>query len=288
MSFIEGRVAVVTDTFYPRFDEEGAVHDTLRGKLCIKSVCEAVALGLPVIVIDGGSNAHFRELLGASGAAVISQIKMGMSNGRRQGFCEAFARRGIDAILRMEGEKFPLLFGNWIEVAFDKILSGDADIIIPSRTEEGFLSLPPFQMESERIANRDFNAALRRHGLIGDDVEFDTFFGPRFFGRKALPYFLKSCIYEGPRELDGFTVLPESYSEALFFPPCVALKEGLRVLDLPAPHYLHPQEQTLFETGNKAIDKKRVQQRLSILYEQDLLLRLLAGENTGLTLHCAI
>lgn len=288
MSFIKGRVAVVTDTFYPHFDEEGADHDTLRGTLCIKSVCEAVSLGLTVIVVDGGSNASFRALLGSSGAAVLDQELRGMSNGRRQGFREAFSRRGIDVILRMEGEKHPLLFDSWLEMAAEQIFSGEADIIVPSRCEEGFLSLPPFQMESEQDGNRTFNAALRQHGLLNRETHLDAFFGPRIFGRKALPYFLKTSQYKGVREQAGFAIQPESYSEALFFPLCTGLKDGLRVLDLPAPHYRHPEEQTLFETGKPEFDRKRVQQRLGILAEQELLLRMLRGEKPGLTLHAAI
>lgn len=286
MTFRFRQVALVSDTYYPNFasDEQ----DNMRGELGLTSAIKALRMGMEVIIVDGGSHPTFLQRLRETGACVIPQGQRGMSNGRRQGYRAAFELGDIDVILRMEGEKHPLLMDEWIQRAAEMILSGESDIIVPSRTISGFSSLPPFQRESEVLANQEFNDALRRHGLLGEDVELDSFFGPRIFGKKALPYFLKTSSYEGPREREGFAIRPESYSEALFFPICTALKDGLHVTDLPASHYLHPDRQTAFENGNEEFDKKRVSQRLGILCEQNLLLRTLAGEKTGLALHSAI
>jgi hypothetical protein len=235
---IRPRAVIVTTTFYR--PEKGG-HDKLRFKLACQTIQAAQDVGIPIIVVDDSPTPVVAQAFSERGAIVYKQTDPGMGAARRQVLRYAL-ESGAQAIAWVEPEKeqFPHIVGP----VFDLIRVG-YDIVVPKRASLD--SLPPFQAESESIANEELNRLFtsRRQGKAA----LDLMFGPRVMSRKGAEL-LASYVGEDGR--DNW--------EILFLPVLQALATGLHVTGLEV-NYTHPREQTAAETGDKGMDEKRVFQR---------------------------
>lgn len=118
---------------------------------------------------------------------------------------------------------------------------GEADIVIPSRTEESWNSYPDFQIESEKAANAVYAEVVGR--------PFDPMLGPVAFTRAMLHYFAE-C---NPAVRFG---APDTYTHHIA--PLVAMAEGARVVSVFVDfHYPSVQKAEELATFNDVIREKR-------------------------------
>jgi hypothetical protein len=211
------------------------------------------------VVVDGGSSSEFLDRLREIGVEPIEQKEGGMSASRRQVFNEASSLEGAEVICWTEPEKVDII--NHLQQAATPVLEGEADIVVPARTEAGFDSLPPAQAKSEKKYNRLYNKVLRSTGLLEkSEPDLDSYFGPRIFKNdpQILNIFTRKYKLKEASRLEGI-VKTESYSNTTFFPLMIALEKGLKVKSVPI-EYRHPEEQTEQETGDVSFDDKRKNQ----------------------------
>ncbi|MDP3685263.1 MAG: hypothetical protein Q8R32_00340 [bacterium] len=232
-----GRIWVATTT---RYDDENEV----RTQLALSMVQAARTLGIRAVTADRSSNPRIAELLTSEGAEVIRE-KDGatMGAGRRQAL--AYVKHLAapdDAIVWMEPEKAPLV--QFLPNVCALILSGEADIVVPARTEEGFASYPRVQVLAEQCGNAIFERCT--------GSALDVWFGPRAMNHRGAEYILAYRGEYGDRW------------DAVFVPLLRALKNGLRVTGCTVG-YAHPSEQARAEAGNVEVGiKKRLEQLASL------------------------
>lgn len=274
-------IGIVTSTWYPKFEEQGTT-DHVRGTLALEMLGH-VAGTYPYVVVDGeqqmpgGPEPPFHRAMRERGIAFVTQQQRGMSPGRQQGFAAIIREPSVEVVVWLEPEKV-LFARDAIAIAAQPILSGQADVVIPARSKEGWRSLPPFQQGSERIANATFSNCLRDWGLWNEEQDLDVFFGPRVFNLRAHRHFVRQYAFTpDPAKPWQKAIRPAAYSNAIFYPVMAARCDGLRVVSVEVP-YVYPPEQTVFETGNEEFDAKRIMQASSIHAELLQLRRLLAGE----------
>lgn len=262
-------IIVATSTFYPNWDQnitDANQSISIRGKLALETIGEAVKKGYQVIVVDGGSGSSFTSKAKDLGAVVFNQNEDGMSPGRRQAFREAAKLLEAKIICWTEPEKISIV-KDCLPKAIIPILLGEADIVVPKRDEGSFLTYPKYQAKIEKQANQLWNKILRKNGLLPNTTEdIDIWFGPKFFKNdsKILSLFLaryglaetKSGLYKNAN--------PEDWANATMLPIITALKEGFRVKSVLVS-YIHPSEQTRLEENNESFDEKRRQQFRSII-----------------------
>lgn len=281
------KIAVATTTFYKGWssaEDAPMTEDQLRGNLAIRMLSTAKEMGYQLAVVDGGSSPEFIEALKKHDINISSQKEKGMSASRRQVFEEASVLNGVEVICWTEPEKI-LMIENLLQAA-QPVLDGEADIVIPARTEEGFASYPPQQAYSEMRFRHFYNKILKLNGLIPENPEdlnkpegttgLDIAFGPRIFRNdpEIREFFMHKYKLKEGSKLTG-KVKPESYSDATFFPIMLALVNKKIVKSVTVPYYIHPEEQTKFETGKKEYDKKREDQKYDIVKGAIELARLL-------------
>lgn len=266
-------IAIVTGTFYPTWYEDDAKGplsaDKLRGDLALQSFQSAQQQNFQLVVVDGGSSEAFKRALEQNSFYFELQKQKGFSSARRQGIERAQILQEVKVIVQTEPEKVSMV-SNCIQPASLPILKNEADIVIPKRDEESFLTYPKLQAEQEQKVNKLYNAILRKHKLLKeDDPDLDDiYWAQRFFANKPeiTELFMKTYQYHrGNTKLDE-KVNVEMYSNIQFFPIVEALHRGLRVNSVLVP-YLHPQIQTAFEEGNLEFDTKRHVQRRTIITE---------------------
>lgn len=137
------------------------------------------------------------------------------------------------------------------------IALGEADIVVPMRTREAWLSLPVEQMHSESFGNLHVANLLRERSLCSDCL--DWFFGPICFSHHMAVHWL---AYDGPQW------------DAQIVPALRALASGARVVGVAARGYLHPPVQKELEQGKLAWSSKRLLQlRLVVDKIQDEMAR---------------
>lgn len=268
-------IGIATGTFYPQFGFSSSM-DALRGELAL-SMLTCAHKRHALVVVDGGSDSAFLGALKDRGIPTVAQAAKGISRARQQGYDALFLNPVINAFVTLEPEKTSFIHHGCVTAAADPILKGEADIVIPARSEEGWESLPPFQRESEQSANAAYSGILRKIGWWkGPDL--DLFFGPRLFGRSAYHFFTRWHEFQPDPLIDSQADMdPSGYSDALFFPLVYALASKMRIVQVEVP-YVHPMVQTAVETGNEEMDQKRKRQREMILNELDELLRLIENK----------
>lgn len=262
-------IVITTSTFYPNWNPEKASENpstTIRGKLAIETIREAIENGYQMVVVDGGSGNLFTLEAESLGAIVFNQDENGMSPGRRQAFREAAKLSEAKVICWTEPEKISIV-KDCLPDAIFPIINKEADIVVPSRNDASFSTYPDYQVRFEKTANRLWNKVLRRNKLLPDLVEdIDVWFGPKFFRNdpKILSLFL--ARYNLKRNDFGLykEANPEDWANATMLPVVAALNEGYKVKTVSVP-YRHPPEQTQLEQTSEAFYQKREFQLKTIL-----------------------
>lgn len=194
----------------------------------------AAAMGHPVLVVDGSPDQLVRAALSHSLCVrVIPQVESGMGGSRRQGFA---AWKGIwgpsHAVLWTEPEKADMV--RHIPALFAPIEAGEADIVLPARTDVGFASYPAAQATSEKAANAVFAEVTGK--------ELDVMVGPVMVRGEMMPIFA--------------TCNPIQYGASDTYIQQIALMEamhqGARVASIPIDFFYpaaqrHEEETTLAE-----------------------------------------
>ncbi len=208
----------------------------VRARFALATVNKAAALGLSVIVVDGGSCEELRNGLVERGAILYSEKERGMGPSRRQAMQAAWnIVSPLGSVLWMEPEKWPLISQVFlIETAMKET---GADIVVPMR--KSMTSYPPIQEAAERLGNMYFAKATGH--------ELDVWIGPRLIGPNAMEFFLN---YKG------------EYGDkwdSIFIPIVRAIAYGMKVVGVEV-NYVHPPEQTAAEEADPGMDLKRLVQ----------------------------
>lgn len=215
-----GQAVIATMTFYRSVGE-------IRAQLAMKTVLEALYHHYPLVIVDGGSPPMLLGMMREQGADVHPQQGSGIGPAHRQLFELASERAGDDgAICWVEAEKWPLVAELW--KATSPVLNGEADLVLPCRTDEAWASYPPEQQLQEKFCNM---AAAAITGLA-----LDWFWGPFVASQAAIGHFIGYKDDYGGR-YDSRTI-----------PRLRVIAAGLRVTGVTV-NYIHPPEQTAEETG---------------------------------------
>ncbi|MBI2055306.1 MAG: hypothetical protein HYT42_00205 [Candidatus Sungbacteria bacterium] len=223
------KVVIATMTFYKSMQE-------MRAGLALRTAKEAQKYDYPLIVVDGGSAPEFIGAMGAFGAVIHPQKEKGLGPAHRQLFTLAAEAAGENGLVDwVEAEKWPLIAE--LHKINRPILDGEADLVMPVRTEEAWASYPPTQMHQEKFCNLVMKSMFPA-------IDADWFWGPFAANRRALLHFE---IYQG-----------EGYN-GRSVPKIYAIAAGCRMQGVEVS-YLHPPEQTQEEFGNLFYDLRRVKQ----------------------------
>ena len=215
------KVSILTTTFYRSVEET-------RFHLACQLVGNAVAVGYGVIVVDGSPDQSIRKAFKRISADVHQQKKQGMGPSRRELF--GFASDSDAEIFVWTEEKSDLI--RLIPQIIAPIKSGEAKIVIPSRTERSWQSYPSFQITSEQEANVVYAEVTGKH--------FDPMFGPVAFHSSVVNYFA-NC---NPAEQFGAT---DGYIQ--HFAPLQAMVEGREIASVPV-EFFYPSAQKAEEESN--------------------------------------
>jgi hypothetical protein len=297
-------LAVVSTVHYPnwyegevKWENTESLSDKVRGDLALEMVSEAKSRNYQVAIVDSGASPAFSQKLGGFEILTFQEEKGGMSTGRQQGFREASLlkytdhtkQKFVEAICWLEPEKISII-SDCLPKAIEPILLGQADVVIPKRSNNEFEeTYPDYQVKYERDGNRLWNGMLRKFGILGHDQEdLDVWFGPRMFRNtpEITQIFLTKYKYEKSQDTSKSfqnAYKPSRYSNATFFPVIVALFEKLRVISVEVP-YRHPSNQTKIEKDSDGFRKKRADQQREIIRTCSDFCRMLIGTRATLNL----
>ncbi len=221
-------VTILTTTLYQQVTE-------IRFHLACQLVGNAIAAGYDVVVVDGSVDSAISHALVKIGSRVHRQAgENGMGNQKRELF-NMVANTGneTDIFLWTEPEKADII--RWIPKIVAPIQRGEADLVIPDRTQASYASYPAFQVKSERQINAVFTEVTGKN--------FDVAFGPVAFGRRVLSYFAE--CYPARR----FGVADNYIQDTARME---AMAAGYRIVSVPVDFFYPPaqkveEETTLFE-----------------------------------------
>lgn len=225
---------IATSTLFRRVNAD----EKVRGDLAVQAAAEAKALGIPVLAVDGGSDAFFKRALKDEGVVFFNQEGKTLGAARREAIRHAVAA-GYKAIAYTELEKVKLI--SEIPKFSKYILEGVTSLVVPARQDLN--SYPELQRHAETLGNAFW------HKLTG--LKLDVWFGPRVFSPEVAEYFLS---YQGEYG-DNW--------DAVFIPVLRAMAAGERIASVPC-NYVHAETQTHIEEGTLAYLKKRLTQLSSL------------------------
>ena len=281
-----GSLAVVLGTFYPKWVEGERAQDDysnvdkIRGDLAIETVKAVINGGHRCVIVDGASPESLLNTFRKAGAIVLKEEERGMSASRQQGFKHASEIEGVSIIAHMEPEKVKMAKECLLEAA-QPILKGEADVVIPERSEEGFNSLPGYQKEDEQLANAKFTNVLKLAGLLDQNSpDIDFWFGPRLFRNdpELVQLFLRKYKYNPGITAVDKKVRPDLWPNATVFPISAAMHAGCKVVSQLGPGYRHPEAQVNAELDPKnlaAFIAKRKEQQRGIVHAATQYIRFL-------------
>lgn len=285
--FNPGKVILAMATSYPAWypGEQRSVSDTqkIRGDLALRTIAASVSSNLRIILSDKDSAPEFLAALDGFPIKVLQREGFDKASGIRQVIGEA-AKDGGQVIVRTEPEKTSLI--DSIPAIALPISRGEADIVTPKRDPKYFMrTYPGYMHDSEVKANAEFNATLRKHGLLKNgDEDIDMFFGPTVSSSNpdVVALFEKRyVIKEGVSMTEGIRkhVDPDAYSNSYTFPVVEALFRGLRVKSVEIP-FEYPSLQRDNEIANSdTFIEKRNMQRFGILGALSYFVRYLNNPN---------
>jgi len=269
-------IAIVTATYYPEwhkgeYRKDGNV-DKIRGDLALKMLGEVQNKGFQTVVVDEGNNADFKTAISNFNIHQFCEKGKGMSERKQIGFAKASALKDVKVICWTEPEKAPFVKDCVLE-AVAPVLKDEADVVVVERNEKLFKeTYPDYQVDIEEESIRLWNSLLRRYGLRKkSDPDLDAWFGPRAFKNdpEIVSLFTDKYLFEpGQDKKLNEVVMPELWSNALYFPIIAALHKGLRVTGVKVP-YKHPEDQTAVEQNNDVFRKKRKFQQENIILSSE-------------------
>ena len=238
-------VVIAVVTFYKTMEE-------LRFKLACQTIGNAIAHGHAVVVVDGSPNPEVAKKFVELGAKVFPELHRGLGPSKRQSFfhaSEIASQEGYAAVLACEAEKD---LAEFVPELLDPVLTGEATVVVPERTAEGWNSYPEFQRQTEREANNVFLEETR--------ISLDIMFGPVLFTKRTARHF----VIQDPKNW-GFV---DGYAQHLgvlqsWFNATLAVGEVVPV----EIEFRYPAEQRAEEEGalTDAMKAKRLQQRDSLI-----------------------
>lgn len=274
------QTAIVVTTYYPTW-YKGKIKsiaeiDKVRGDIALQFIDSVGREGYHLVLVDGKSSESFLSEISRVGKVHIVEQEMKRSPRKRLALRIASAIPSVKAIVLTEPEKLSLIPS--IPLITKPIQEGNADIVIPKRNDALFrLTYPPFQYDSETKANKRFNEMLRSYPLLSrQSDDFDAFFGPRVMKNEkdVVEMFIqkfaidKNMVSPKIKHFD-----PEEYGNTLYFPIALALRAGLRVVNVEIP-FSYPQKQKENEEqgSKKTFVEKRNEQSEGILANVDYFL----------------
>ncbi len=273
-SFSPSSIAIATITHYPKW-YKGKLRsiknvDKVRGDLAIEFVSLALKKGYRIVVIDGESTKTFRSALHSLRGIIMFQRKMPKrSPARRQAIKKASEIPGVKIIIMCEPEKISFV-AECIPAVTMPIEKGVADIVVPKRENKLFMATYPLYMyESEQEANGMYNEMLRANGFLVGTEDLDMFFGPRIFRNdpKIIELFMRH-YHIGIAASPSSYFDAEEYSNTIFFPIILALKNKIKVESVTIPfEYPKKQKENEEKTAKELFLEKRKTQRLTILVQ---------------------
>lgn len=275
-------IAFALITYYPKWYRgrlRSISHiDKIRGDIALKFIQKAISLNYQVVVVDGRSSKSFRKEI-SKYKKVVKILKRKVpesSPAKRQAFKAASKLISVKAIIACEPEKVSLI--DSAQIIAQPILNNEVEIVIPKRNEKLFKeSYPDYMYESETEGNKIYNEQLKSHNILPkNSSDFDMFFGPRAFAnnKKNLKLFTEKFLEEQNIDKSSLKYFdPEKYSNTLYFPIIIALKNKLKVKSIEIP-FIYPKSQKENEEKGAReffIEKRRVQ-KLGTLLELEYLL----------------
>jgi len=243
---------IYTATLYG--DEKSKV----RSELCLNMLRNAEALGVTVVLADGGSNSNFiNEVKKLTNAVLIEGKAKSMGADRREALEAAVELAEKEKISQpiffwTEPEKDNLISQSNLENMTNEIKQG-ANIVVPERKEEGLRTLPKFQRWFEQRANKRSLELVEEFSGGRHQQLLDLWFGPKMFDREGVKFFRE--YNKDNNRIDLW--------DAIIVPVTEAIKAGKRVASVPVDYeYSENQRQ---EDSNEL--KKRLEQYSQILKE---------------------
>ncbi|MEK7629876.1 MAG: hypothetical protein AAB432_00635 [Patescibacteria group bacterium] len=235
-----GRVLVVTTTMYQNIEE-------VRFKLACEFVRQAIEKGYQVLIIDNSPENIISDVLQAIGATVVDGKGRSFQEQRRLAFelaADEKKKQLISAIIWSEPEKVQII--KYIPEIIAPIITGQADVVIPSRSEKAWRSYPSFQQKTEKLINFTY---CELTGILADPS-----FGPEAYSPDASQVFV-DCFSKNYGQK-----LPSPYLQAIA--PIEAFARGLRVSAVYID-FEYPPEQKTEEEGPRFLEmvEKRLQQQ---------------------------
>lgn len=286
-------VAIAVITFYPKW-YRGSLRsikhaDKVRGDLTLQLLTEARKLGYQVVVVDGKSSKTFCSALEKiEGVHLVKRKSLKRSPAKRQAIRIAAKLKGVKIIVLTEGEKVSFVT-DCMEILLNKMEKLQLDIVVPKRDHTLFISsYPAYMYESEMEGNGLYNEALRVNDLLNKNSDdLDMFFGPRAFRNdpKIISLFMRRYKIGHTASFFASSYFDaEEYSNTIFFPIILALKNKLKVESVTVPFiYSKKQKENEEKTAKELFLEKRKTQRLAILVELlHFLSYLEKGKNNGI------
>lgn len=257
------QITICTNTLYAKWYngkvlQDQRIIDKTRGDLALKMIRKTINSKLKIIIVDGGSSQEFINRLKDLNVFLLNDTGGTMSSSRRKGYTAASRIPDTQVIAWLEPEKYPLINKSLI-VAAQIILSGKADIVIPSRKKSAFTSLPPLQSHTEQEGNKQIKQILQSN-LHKSIPNLDMFFGPKLFANRADIIGIFTTRYDKLLNIAIDQInLFEKWSNTLTLPVVYAILKGYRVISKTVD-YTHPKEQSKLETKNLRFNQKRIMQ----------------------------
>ncbi len=271
--FNPSQIIIATTAFYPKYDDKNSA-DWVRGNLLIELAENARKHNFQLAIVDGGSSPSFISKLSEMGAVVHPQEINGMTGSRFQSYREAYKANGSKVVVWTE-EK-PSLISSELEEAAKLILNGEVKIVVPARTEEGFLSYPNHQMVSEKSANLILTTTLERHKRENPAIfpnldsipQIDWYFGPKIFSMELINEFTNNTEFwktfvnylqeNKPKLMRSY-----GYCGSLILPVIYELHKGNKVGSFEMKNYRYPKNQREIKTIQREVFLKKRAQQLS-------------------------
>jgi len=209
----------------------------------VKTVKNAREFCIPILVVDGGSPEGFLEEIRDHGATVLSEVdhpRGAMGPGRRQAIAGGFRITDGRISCYIEPEKYDMV--RYVEMCYAPILGDSADLNVPRRYS--WITYPKAQQLAEPLGNLHFRQVT--------GLDYDMWFGPRFFNAAAGKFFLEYNDEHG----------------GAWDPTCVpvirAAAAGLRVAATKVD-YVNSPEQTAEEEQSASWTKRRAAQLANLM-----------------------
>lgn len=255
-------ITIYTSTLYDNTETS-----RVRSELCINMLKNSAALGIKVVIKDGGSSEDFIRRVKEFKNVVLVQRQPGekaksMGQDRRDALKRAMEisleeKLEHPSFFWTEPEKDNLVSEENMAVMYEEIRSG-SNIVVPARKENAFNTLPKNQCWFEKRAKKRALEILKEVSGGKHQELLDLWFGPKMFDLEGANYFINYNKDGGRADL----------SDAIIVPVEDAIRDGKKVSSVPV-NYEYSESQRLNEIGEMKdlFARKRLEQYAQILRE---------------------